>query len=131
MSQTRARILEFITSDYTFVNTTQWRLDGIVRVGTGNTTTVETDADVQALRDADLEALEAVPDVGPVVAAHVRAFFDEPHNLEVLDALAAAGVRYELGVQAGADDRRIAEAYAAGIAVGGAVNVGRNGLDCN
>jgi DNA ligase (NAD+) len=50
---------------------------------------------LEALRDADLEALEAVPDVGPVVAAHVRAFFDEPHNLEVLDALAAAGVRYE------------------------------------
>jgi DNA ligase (NAD+) len=51
---------------------------------------------LEALRAADLEALEAVPDVGPVVAAHVRAFFDEPHNLEVLDALEAAGVRYEV-----------------------------------
>ena len=50
---------------------------------------------LEALRDADLDALEAVPDVGPVVAAHVHAFFDEPHNLEVLDALEAAGVRYE------------------------------------
>ncbi|MEE4173105.1 MAG: NAD-dependent DNA ligase LigA [Xanthomonadales bacterium] len=50
---------------------------------------------LEALRDADLEALEAVPDVGPIVAAHVHAFFDEPHNLEVLEALEAAGVRYE------------------------------------
>jgi DNA ligase (NAD+) len=51
---------------------------------------------LEALRDADLEALEAVPDVGPIVAAHVHAFFDEPHNLEVLEALEAAGVSYEV-----------------------------------
>ncbi len=44
---------------------------------------------------ADLEALEAVPDVGPVMAAHVRAFFDEPHNREVIEQLLAVGVHYQ------------------------------------
>ncbi len=51
---------------------------------------------LEALREADIEALEAVDDVGPVVAAHVRAFFDEPHNIEVLEALRDAGVRYQV-----------------------------------
>ena len=50
---------------------------------------------LEALSEADVEALEAVDDVGPVVAAHVRAFFDEPHNIEVLKALRAAGIEYE------------------------------------
>ena len=40
-----------------------------------------------ALRDADAEALTEVPDVGPVVAASVRRFFDDPRNGEIVDAL--------------------------------------------
>jgi DNA ligase (NAD+) len=39
--------------------------------------------------------LEAAPDVGPVVARSVRAFFDEPRNAALIDRLAAAGVRME------------------------------------
>jgi DNA ligase (NAD+) len=50
---------------------------------------------LEALSDADVEALESVPDVGPVMARHIRAFFDEPHNVEVVRALLDAGVRYE------------------------------------
>ena len=41
-----------------------------------------------ALRAADTEALTEVPDVGPVVAASVRRFFDDPRNGEIVDALA-------------------------------------------
>lgn len=52
--------------------------------------------DLDALRDADVEALEAVSDVGPIVAAHVRAFFDEPHNLKVIDELLAAGIKWQV-----------------------------------
>ena len=44
------------------------------------------------LLDAPLEALQTVPDVGPVVAASWRAFADEPHNRAVVQKLAAAGV---------------------------------------
>ncbi len=42
----------------------------------------------------DMEALERVPDVGPIVAEHIRAFFSEEHNLQVLDQLTGPqGVR--------------------------------------
>ena len=43
---------------------------------------------------ASEEELEDVADVGPVVAGHVHAFFREQHNLDVLRALADAGVRW-------------------------------------
>ena len=48
-----------------------------------------------ALREAGIEELTEVPDVGPVVASHVRAFFDEAHNLEVIQSLADAGVTWQ------------------------------------
>jgi DNA ligase (NAD+) len=47
---------------------------------------------LQALEQADEEALLQVNEVGPVVAASVRHFFQEPHNREALDDLLAAGV---------------------------------------
>ncbi|HNQ03650.1 MAG TPA: NAD-dependent DNA ligase LigA [Thiobacillaceae bacterium] len=43
-----------------------------------------------ALMDADEAALLAVPEVGPVVAASIRAFFREPHNRAVIHALGEA-----------------------------------------
>lgn len=48
---------------------------------------------MEALRRATQAQIEAVPDVGAVVAASVRTFLDESHNQQVLDALAANGVR--------------------------------------
>ncbi|HEU4938712.1 MAG TPA: NAD-dependent DNA ligase LigA [Vicinamibacterales bacterium] len=47
---------------------------------------------MDAVLDAPLEALQAVPDVGPVLAASVRAFADEPHNRALVTKLADAGV---------------------------------------
>jgi DNA ligase (NAD+) len=38
--------------------------------------------------------LRAVPDVGPIVAAHICHFFNEPQNLEAIEALLAAGIRW-------------------------------------
>jgi DNA ligase (NAD+) len=38
--------------------------------------------------------LRAVPDVGPIVAAHICHFFNEPQNLAVIDALLAAGIHW-------------------------------------
>jgi DNA ligase (NAD+) len=42
--------------------------------------------------DASLEDLQTVPEIGPVVAASVRAFAEEPHNRALIDKLGAAGV---------------------------------------
>jgi DNA ligase (NAD+) len=50
---------------------------------------------VAAIRQAPVERLEAVPDVGAVVARSIRAFFDEPRNLTLVDRLVDAGVRME------------------------------------
>ncbi|MGM8850925.1 NAD-dependent DNA ligase LigA [Salinicola halophyticus] len=50
---------------------------------------------LQALRDAPLEALTAVDDVGPVVAHHIHTFFQQVHNQETLDDLLAVGVTWE------------------------------------
>jgi DNA ligase (NAD+) len=48
-----------------------------------------------ALGQADEDALQQTPDVGPVVASHVHAFFRQPHNMEVVARLLHAGVRWE------------------------------------
>lgn len=57
--------------------------------------------DLQPLMDADEDALQTVPDVGPVVAGHVRLFFEQPHNQEIIEALKDAGVRWKKDERAG------------------------------
>ena len=47
---------------------------------------------LKGLLEAPVEALERVPDVGPVVARSVREFLDEPRNRELLERLREAGV---------------------------------------
>lgn len=42
---------------------------------------------LEALRNADVEALKSVPDVGDIVAKHVVNFFQEEHNKTVIDQL--------------------------------------------
>ncbi|MGZ8249086.1 NAD-dependent DNA ligase LigA [Methylomagnum sp.] len=51
--------------------------------------------DLDSLKAADEEALQAVPDVGPSVAHHIHTFFRQPHNLEVIQALLEAGVHWD------------------------------------
>jgi DNA ligase (NAD+) len=45
-----------------------------------------------AILDASVETLQAVPEIGPVVAESIRLFAEEPHNREVIAKLADAGV---------------------------------------
>lgn len=49
--------------------------------------------ELDALMQADEEALIAVPDVGPEVAASICSFFAEPHNRDVIHRLLDAGVK--------------------------------------
>ncbi len=44
--------------------------------------------------EADEERLVQVSDVGPIVAKHIARFFAQAHNLEVIEALRAAGVTW-------------------------------------
>jgi len=48
---------------------------------------------LDSIRHADALLLLAVPDIGPKVALSIAAFFAEPHNQGVIDALLAAGVK--------------------------------------
>ncbi|HQU79603.1 MAG TPA: NAD-dependent DNA ligase LigA [Azonexus sp.] len=52
---------------------------------------------LEALLAADGEALQQVPDVGPVVAASIAAFLAEAHNREIIGRLRAAGVTWPEG----------------------------------
>ncbi|MCH8221629.1 MAG: NAD-dependent DNA ligase LigA [Proteobacteria bacterium] len=61
--------------------------------------------DLDELMAADEEALMAVQDVGTVVASHVRTFFQQKHNKEIIDALLAQGIRWPVKAKAAADDR--------------------------
>ena len=84
-----------------------WRLlhaIGIRHVGEGGARALASALrSMAAIRQAPVEMLEAVPDVGAVVARSIRTFFDEPRNGAVIDRLAQAGVRMEDQGPAGAE----------------------------
>ena len=46
------------------------------------------------LKQADIEALQEVDDVGEVVAQHIILFFRQTHNLKIIDALLEAGIHW-------------------------------------
>jgi DNA ligase (NAD+) len=48
---------------------------------------------MEALLAASREQLQAVPDIGPVVAAAVRDYLDQPQNQQLIRELAAAGLK--------------------------------------
>jgi len=62
----------------------------------------------EALAGASEEELLAVEDVGPVVAAHLRQFFESESSLAVVDRLRAAGVHWDNLQKAPADDAPLA-----------------------
>ena len=47
-----------------------------------------------AIQKASITELEAVSDIGPVVAQHIHAFFSEKHNKQVIQDLIGAKVRW-------------------------------------
>lgn len=57
---------------------------------------------------ADVEALQQVPDVGPIVAASIVAFFNESHNREIIAQLLAAGLHWTEGEPADAGPKLLA-----------------------
>ncbi|MGB9670970.1 MAG: NAD-dependent DNA ligase LigA [Halothiobacillaceae bacterium] len=50
---------------------------------------------LESIMDASIERLMNVPDVGPIVAEHIKDFFAEPHNREVIAGLLAAGIHWD------------------------------------
>ncbi|MGB8714664.1 MAG: NAD-dependent DNA ligase LigA [Onishia taeanensis] len=50
---------------------------------------------LEGLMAAEQADLEAVDDVGPIVAAHLHTFFRQPHNRETIEALIAQGLTWQ------------------------------------
>ncbi|MDH3379168.1 MAG: NAD-dependent DNA ligase LigA, partial [Gammaproteobacteria bacterium] len=70
---------------------------GISQVGESTAQALATTyPEFDTLMAADVEALQGIPDIGPVVAQSIRSFFDQDHNREVIDKLRAAGVNWPL-----------------------------------
>ena len=63
---------------------------------------------LEAVMAADIEALEAVEDIGPVVAQHIRTFFDQTHNREVIEKILKAGVSLQNPPVAGRGEQPLA-----------------------
>jgi DNA ligase (NAD+) len=54
---------------------------------------------LEKLRQATEEELQKVSEVGPIVAKHILVFFQQPHNLEVINRLQEVGVYWEESMQ--------------------------------
>ena len=50
---------------------------------------------LEAIVDADIDTLQEVDDIGPVVAYHIRDFFRNPDNLAIVNALRESGVSWD------------------------------------
>lgn len=50
--------------------------------------------DLETIRQADIDTLMAIEDIGPIVAEHICRFFAQAHNNEVVDKLLANGVHF-------------------------------------
>ncbi|MES9970733.1 MAG: NAD-dependent DNA ligase LigA [Candidatus Thiodiazotropha sp.] len=68
---------------------------GIREVGEATAQSLATQfTTLEALQQADEEALQETPDVGPIVAAHTHSFFRQAHNREVIEQLIEAGIHW-------------------------------------
>ena len=69
---------------------------GIPQVGeTTSETLASSFGSLEALLESSVEALEAVPDVGPVVAGEIRRFFDQNHNVLIINSLIGHGIFWD------------------------------------
>lgn len=63
---------------------------------------------LEAIQQADIEALVEVDDVGEIVAKHVKRFFAEAHNQEVIENLLAQGIHWPVIEQKSQDQQPLA-----------------------
>jgi len=59
--------------------------------------------DLDPIRSATEDALQGVPDVGPIVASRIAHFFAQPANNAVIDDLVAAGITWPAIERTGGD----------------------------
>jgi DNA ligase (NAD+) len=69
---------------------------GIREVGeaTANSLAIHYNNLQDLIEERSAEALQQIPDVGPVVAEHIITFFRQPHNRETIDQLLESGIHW-------------------------------------
>jgi DNA ligase (NAD+) len=68
---------------------------GIREVGEATALTLANQLlDLNTIIQSSSDQLEQLPDIGPIVAKRITAFFNETHNIQVIDALIEAGVSW-------------------------------------
>ena len=76
-----------------------WRLLfglGILHVGvSASRALADHFPNLDAIMKSSVEELQMIPDVGEVVGQSIHDFFREPHNLELIEKLRRAGLRFE------------------------------------
>lgn len=50
--------------------------------------------DITKIRQASLEDLQEVSDIGPIIAANIHSFLNQKHNHELIDKLIASGIHW-------------------------------------
>lgn len=73
--------------------------------------------DVDSILEAGEEALAEVEGFGPIIAASVRAWFDDPHNRTLIEGLRTAGLRMEASDVGGAEEGEALPQTLAGMSV--------------
>jgi DNA ligase (NAD+) len=69
---------------------------GIREVGEATALTLSHHFDgMDSLMSASEEYLQTLPDIGPIVAAHIHAFFSQPRNQQVIQELIDAGIHWD------------------------------------
>ncbi len=85
---------------------------GISNVGESTASALaEHFGDLPALSEATEEQLIEVADVGPIVAAHVHAFFAEPRNQQVISDLQALGLEWPVAESTNRGDSLVGKVF--------------------
>lgn len=66
---------------------------------------------LSAIQKSEFEQLIEVQDIGPIVAQHIVNFFQQPHNLDVIEQLLSAGIEVQDVKQLPADKRSNSEFF--------------------
>lgn len=78
---------------------------GIRHVGSGSARVLaQSFADIGKLTAADVETLEQIRDIGPVVGKSICDFFQTPANRKLIERLQAAGVNFEQAAKSASDE---------------------------